>query len=135
MNNANLFFEKTFNFYQLKDPRTYFILITLGKELTKADEYQIWNDIRLAQQKILSEKIKHRNFGDYSKHNCGYDDYPYNGLVIIQGSHFAEWTMHFDSDKNKFSLKEKSERVKNKDGVNLRLFKMNWVMNKKDCQI
>ena len=110
---ANSFFEKTFNFYPLKDPRTYFNLITLGKELTIADEHQIWEDIRLAQQKILSDKrIKHRNFGDYSKHNCGYDDCPYNGLMIKQGSHFAEWTMHFNSDKSKFCPEEKSERVK-----------------------
>ncbi|VAW11216.1 hypothetical protein MNBD_BACTEROID03-2545, partial [hydrothermal vent metagenome] len=57
---------------QLKDPQTYFSVITLGKKLTVADERQIWNDIILNQEKILKEKrIKHRNFGDYSKHNCG----------------------------------------------------------------
>lgn len=52
---ANTIFGKTFNFYQLKDPKTYFDLITLGEELTTADERQIWKNIRGNQQKILKE--------------------------------------------------------------------------------
>ena len=110
---ANTVFEKTFNFYQLKDPKTYFDLTTLGLELTVADERQIWSDIRVNQEKILSDKkIKHRNFGEYSKHNCGHEDCPYNGLMIKQGSSFAEASMHFKSDKNTASSKMKSKRVK-----------------------
>lgn len=110
---ANTFFEKTFNFYQLKDPKTYFGLTTLGLELTVADEKQIWTTIRENQQKILTEKkIKHRNFGDYAKHNCGYDHCPYNGLMIKQGSGLAENEIHFTTDKNKTSAKIKSERIK-----------------------
>ncbi|SDS09751.1 hypothetical protein SAMN05216503_1971 [Polaribacter sp. KT25b] len=119
---ANSIFGKTFNFYQLKDPQTYFDLTTLGLELTVADEKQIWNDIIANQQKILSEKkIKHRNFGAYSKHNCGYKDCPYNGLMIKQGSFLAEGGLHFKSDKNAYSAKLKSKRIKkqrkNKDQI------------------
>jgi len=110
---ANVIFGKTFNFYQLKDPRTYFDLTTLGLELTVADEKQIWDDIIINQEKILSEKkIKHRNFGDYSKHNCGHDACPYNGLMIKQGSFFAESSIHFKSDKNSYAAKTKSKRIK-----------------------
>ncbi|EPR71674.1 hypothetical protein [Cyclobacterium qasimii] len=110
---ANTVFEKTFNFYQLKDPKTYFDLTTLGLELTVADERQIWSDIRVNQEKILSDKkIKHRNFGEYSKHNCGHEDCPYNGIMIKQGSSLAENSMHFKSDKNEVSAKKKSQRFK-----------------------
>ena len=110
---ANTVFGKTFNFYQLKDPQTYFNLTTLGLNMTVADERQAWDDIRVNQEKILAEKrIKHRNFGDYSKHNCGYDDCRYNGLMIKQGSGLAESSMHFNSDKNAYAGKQKSERFK-----------------------
>jgi hypothetical protein len=110
---ANVVFEKTFNFYQLKDPKTFFDLSTLGLEMTVADEKQVWNDIRINQEKILADKkIKHRNFGEYSKHNCGYEDCPYNGLMMKQGSYLAESGMHFNSDRNKVSNKKKSERMK-----------------------
>lgn len=110
---ANERFAKTFNFYQLKDPGTYFELITLGKELTKADENQIWQEIRHNQAKILKEKrIKHRNFGDYSKHNCGYDTCPMNGIMVRQGSWLAEGHMWFNSDKGSYSKKERSDQRK-----------------------
>jgi len=63
-------FKKTFDFLQLKDPKVYFEVSTLGQVLTKGDEEKIWNDILKNQQRILSDKrIKHRNFGQYSKHN------------------------------------------------------------------
>lgn len=110
---ANNIFGKTFQFYQLKDPTTYFHLITLGQELTVADERQMWSDIRKNQQKLLKDKkIKHRNFGDYSKHNCGYDSCPLNGVMVKQGSYFAECTMYFESDKNKYSAKGKSDKLR-----------------------
>lgn len=110
---ANRTFGKTFNFYQLKDPKTYFDLTTLGMDLTQADERQFWEDISVNQQKILSDKkIKHRNFGEYSKHNCGYSDCPYNGLMIKQGSWLTESNMCFESDKNQYAAKDKSERFK-----------------------
>jgi hypothetical protein len=110
---VNCIFGKTFIFLQLKDPITYFDLITLGQELTQADARKIWDDIRNNQEKILlDKKIKHRNFGEYSKHNCGYPDCPYNGLMIKQDSWLAERHMWFQSDKNEYAAKDKSERVK-----------------------
>lgn len=110
---ANTIFGKTFDFYQLKDPKTYFDLTTLGKEMTQADESKIWDNIRMNQEKILyKKKIKHRNFGEYSKHNCGYEDCPYNGIMIKQGSRLTESHMWFESDKSEHAAKEKSDRVK-----------------------
>lgn len=119
---ANTIFEKTFRFYQLKDPRTYFNLTILGKELTIADERQVWEEIRQNQEKILKEKkIKHRNFGAYSKHDCGHEDCKFNGIMIKQGSWFAENEMHFKTDKKKSSRKLKSEQIikqrKNKNRI------------------
>ena len=110
---ANTVFEKTFHFYQLKDPRTYFDLTTLGMELTVADERQLWADIRANQEKILSDKkLKHRSFGVYSKHDCGYEDCPYNGVMIKKGSRLQEGHMWFQSDKDEYVAKEKSLRIK-----------------------
>lgn len=112
-NYANQIFQKTFDFLQLKDPKTFVEVSYLGEELSKGDEEKIWNEIRKSQQKILTDKkIKHRNFGDYSKHNCGYEDCVYNGLMIQQGSRLAEGQIHFDSDISKYSTKEKSEKRK-----------------------
>lgn len=121
---AHKMFKKTFDFLQLKDPKVFVEVSTLGLELTKGDEKKIWNDVRNNQQKILADKrIKHRNFGAYSKHNCGYDDCVWNGLMIRQGSWLSEGNMHFDGDKNKYqqklkSDKRKSERKKEKQIIN-----------------
>ena len=110
---AHQIFNKTFDFLQLKDPKTFVEVEYLGQELTKGDEQRIWDDIKKNQQKILADKrIKHRNFGDYSKHNCGYDNCIWNGLMIRQGSWLTESNMHFDSDKNKYQQKLKSDRRK-----------------------
>ena len=106
-------FKKTFDFLQLKDPRVFVEVSTLGQELTKGDKEKIWNDIRVHQQKILSDKrIKHRNFGHYSKHNCGYEDCVWNGLMIRQGSWLAEGNMHFTGDRHKYQQKLKSNKRK-----------------------
>lgn len=110
---ANRTFGKSYEFLQLKDPKTYFDLETIGKELTPADEKQLWKDIITHQQNILSDKkIKHRNFGNYSKHTCGYDSCHLNGLMIRQGSSLADSCMQFVSDKNRYTAKEKSDRRK-----------------------
>tara|TARA_R110000787_G_scaffold25308_4_gene71145 strand:- start:1015 stop:1557 length:543 start_codon:yes stop_codon:yes gene_type:complete len=110
---AHTVFGKMFEFYQLKNPKTYFDLTTLGLEMTVADEAKVWDDIRTNQEKILSKKkIKHRNFGEYSKHNCGHEDCKYNGLMIRQGSPFTEDHMWFTSDKNETSGKNKSSKIK-----------------------
>jgi len=110
---AHKTFKKTFDFLQLKDPKVFVDVSTLGLELTKGDEEKIWDDVRRNQQKILSDKrIKHRNFGVYSKHNCGYDDCHWNGLMIRQGSWLSEGNMHFDGDKNRYQQELKSDRRK-----------------------
>ncbi len=110
---ANKTFEKTFNFLQLKDPKTYFDLTTLGQELTKADEQQAWDDIKAGQQKILSDKrIKHRNFGVYSKHICAHEDCYLNGVMTKQGSYFSYGEIHFKSDTNRRDRKNKSATFK-----------------------
>ena len=108
---AHIFFQKTFDFLQLKDPYTYFKVSTLGEDLTRGDELNHWRIIRQNQQQILKQKkIKHRNFGAYSKHDCGYEHCPYNGLMVKQGSPLAESSMHFKTDKNHPSKKAKAER-------------------------
>jgi hypothetical protein len=110
---AHVQFQKTYDFLQLKDPKTYIDVLTLGEELTKADERQLWENVKANQQKILADKkIKHRNFGIYSIHDCGYDTCVYNGMMIHRGSRLAESNMHFDSDKNHWAAVSKSERLK-----------------------
>lgn len=110
---AHKLFKKTFDFLQLKDPKTFVEVEHLGQELTKGDERKVWDDVRRNQQRILEDKkIKHRNFGEYSKHNCGYDTCVWNGLMIRQGSWLSEGNMHFDSDRSKYNQKIKSERRK-----------------------
>lgn len=110
---AHTFFQKQFDFLQLKDPRTYIEVNTLGEELTVVDERQLWENVKVNQQKILeNKKIKHRNFGDYSKHNCGVETCVYLGLMIRQGSFFCEQQIRFDSDKNNREAVLKSERLK-----------------------
>jgi hypothetical protein len=110
---AHSFFQKQFDFLQLKDPKTYIEVSSLGQELTKADENQLWLNVRYNQQKILeNKKIKHRNFGDYSKHNCGVETCRYFGMMVKQGGFLCEQQMRFDSDKNPISAKLKSERLK-----------------------
>lgn len=104
-------FKKTFDFLQLKDPKTYIEVKYIGQELTKGDENQIWDDIRKAQNQILSDKrIKHRNFGDYSKHNCGEESCIYNGIMIRQGSWLTENSIH--PLNHRWSEKTKSKRLK-----------------------
>jgi hypothetical protein len=110
---AHKTFIKTFDFLQLKDPKTFVEVSTLGQEFTKGDEEKIWNDIKKNQQRILDEKrIKHRNFGTYSKHSCPYDDCVWNGVMIRQGSRLAWSSMHFFSDKDNYHSQIKSEKIK-----------------------
>jgi hypothetical protein len=107
---AHQIFRKSFDFLQLKDPNTFFKVSYLGMELTEADKHQKWRDIVVNQQKILlDKKIRHRNFGDYSKHSCGYDSCPYNGLMVKKDSVLAEGSMHFLSDKDHYMAKRKSD--------------------------
>jgi len=124
---AHQTFQKTFDFLQLKDPQTYLDVSTLGIELTKVEERQLWDKIRTNQQKILSDKkIKHRNFGEYSKHHCGYEDCVYNGLMIRQGSPLAESNMHFDTDKDKSSAKSMSKKHKSDRKKSKQMIDRDW---------
>ncbi len=110
---AHSIFQKTFDFLQIKDPKTYMDVSTLGEELTKADERQLWQNVVKYQARMVKEKkIDHRNFGIYSIHDCGYETCPYNGMMIQQGSRLAESNMHFESDKNHWAAQSKSERLK-----------------------
>jgi len=110
---AHQIFRKSFDFLQLKDPNTFYNVSTLGLVLTEADKNQCWKDIVRNQQKILAEKkIKHRNFGDYAKHSCGYDTCPYNGLMVKKDSVLSEGNMHFKSDKDQSMAKQKSDNRK-----------------------
>lgn len=109
---ANSIFLKTFEFLQIKDPWTYIKVQTLGIELTNGDKSKIWQEIRENQEKILRQKrIRHQNFGEYSKHNCGYETCPMNGIMIKQGSYMAEYKMCI-GNINKYIQKQKSERRK-----------------------
>jgi hypothetical protein len=94
-------FSKFYNFLQIKDPTTYFKLQTLGQDLTKADIDAFYEQIRENQYKILRQKrIKHRNFGIYSKHGCGYEDCNLNDLMVKQKSWFKEREMYFVQESN-----------------------------------
>jgi hypothetical protein len=122
------FFKKFFDFLQLKDPKTYFDILTIGQILTDGEKSRIWEEIRINQKKILSEKkIKHRNFGTYAKHSCSNVNCYLNGLMIKQGSQFAypSWGMNFNSDKNPFSGKQKSDKLKKES----KKYKLNILKN------
>jgi hypothetical protein len=115
---AHTKFFKTFEFLQIKDSYTYIQVSTIGETLTKADERQLWQDVRINQEQILNAKrIKHRNFGSYAKHDCGYNDCPYNGVMIRQGGFLSESTIRFDSDNHRWAKEWKARRdaVDNRD--------------------
>lgn len=88
-------------------------VVTIRQALTNGDSQKMWDDIKINQQKILMNKrIKHRNFGEYSKHICKSENCPYHGLMISQGSWLQESSMHFTGDKNKHQQRLKLERRK-----------------------
>lgn len=121
-NYAHKLFKKNFDFLQLKDPKTFVDVSNLGMEITKADEEKVWDSVIKNQQKILNDKrIRHRNFGTYSKHDCPYDDCIYKGLMVRPTSRLAWGSIHFDGDKNKYQQKakrRKSERKREKLLIN-----------------
>jgi hypothetical protein len=108
-------FSKSFDFLQVKDPKTYVEIVTLGNLVTKGEKDALWDTIMHNQEKILKEKrIKHRNFGTYSKHICGYESCPYNGKMIQQGKFMCEYEMSLPSDSNKANKGMKS-KISKKD--------------------
>ncbi len=112
---AHKYFHKTFNFFQLKDPGLYVKLTLLGQDWTWQQEGALWDEVRRNQQKILADKkFGHRNFGVYSKHDCGHEHCPYNGLMLNKkiSSWYYQCTMNFPSDKNEYSTKLKAQRYR-----------------------
>ncbi|ALM48969.1 hypothetical protein AMR72_08770 [Flavobacterium psychrophilum] len=109
---AHSFFKKQFDFLQIKDPETYIGVSTIGQELTEGDTHQMWVDLWSYQEKTLKDKrIKHRNFGVYSKHNCPYEDCRFNGMMVRQGSGLAERSLRGANYYGKWKAGElKSER-------------------------
>jgi hypothetical protein len=94
-------FPKFYNFLQIKDPHTYFHLQTLGQELTNADKRAFYKQIKANQYEILHRKrIKHRNFGIYSKHSCGYKDCKLDNLMVKQNSWFKEYEIIFAEESS-----------------------------------
>lgn len=127
---AHMKFLKAFEFFQLKDPGTYIKVSTLGQDLTVADEQQAWNNVKTNQEKWINEKKPgHRNFGVYSKHNCGYKDCPMNGVMIKEGSWMAECHMRFDSDSHQYPKQVKSERRKTDRKNEQRIIKRNMELD------
>jgi hypothetical protein len=111
---AHRTFIKTFDFLQLKDPNTFFEVSTLGQSFTLADERQYWKNIIANQEKILKDKkLNHRNFGVYSRHQCGWDLCPFLGLMVKPGWSLKYADMHHKSDKTKNPGKSKELK---KDG-------------------
>jgi hypothetical protein len=107
---AHEHFLKTFEFLQLKDPFTYFEVSTLGQTLTVADKRQCWKHISTNQQQILKQKrIKHRNFGFYAKHVCGYEHCPYNDVMIPNSHRHRFVHISFNSDENICSKQLKAQ--------------------------
>lgn len=120
-NYANAIFQKTFDFLQIKEPQTYFELITLGEELTNADANQVWKNIKTNQQKILLQKrIKHRNFGVYAKQSEFAGDLPRQNRIMLKQKNtidsprtpFCNTPMQFKSDKSKTMAVIKSQKQK-----------------------
>jgi hypothetical protein len=105
-------FERQFEFLQLKDPHMQIELQVLGwEDITIADRDRLWKDLIANQQKILAAKqIKHRNFGNYSKHDCGYESCPYNGVMIKRGSNLTEAKIIFPTDEHTCRKKWKVDR-------------------------
>lgn len=107
---AHRLFQKSFDFLQIKDPRVYLELTYLGIEMTEVERYQIWQEIKEGQKNILADKrIKHRNFGTYSKHTCGIEGCPYDGLMTQKGSFLEYHPMQMSLDRGSYSAQNKSE--------------------------
>ena len=84
-------FSKYYEFLQIKDPVTYVDLETFGWELDEPQMKEFWGAVRVNQELILKRKrIKHRNFGVYSKHLCVHDNCPFYGVMFPQGSRFLD---------------------------------------------
>lgn len=107
-------FAKSFDFLQLKDPRAFIGVSTLGQTLTKADENQLWENIRDGQRRILTEKrLGHRNFGTYARHNCGLENCPLNGVMFRQSFESENGSINYYSGSHfhRYALQSKAKRL------------------------
>ncbi|MBD2570503.1 hypothetical protein [Anabaena lutea] len=116
-------FGNFYNFLQVKDPHTFFNLQTIGQDLTAGDIQALWHKIFENQSQILKYKrIKHRNFGIYSKHECGDKNCYLKGLMLKQHSWFKEVEIRSKEQKSHFYKKQKAillEKKKYKHKSNL----------------
>lgn len=101
---ANQFFQKTYDFLQVKDPLTFLKLSTLGEDLTDADKRQLEKEIQANQRRILKAKrIKHRSFGIHSRHTC-VETCIWNGLMVKPNSKLSLMNrgggLNFDGDRS-----------------------------------
>ena len=80
--------------------------------MNEQQEDKLWDEVKAFQERKLKEKkFGHRNFGTYSKHNCGMAECPMNGLMVRQGSAMAEGCLWFKSDKNKSYKKRQIKKI------------------------
>ncbi|SEQ79602.1 hypothetical protein [Neolewinella agarilytica] len=107
-------FRKYYDFLVVKDPYTWDRLEHLGENRNRQQEGQDWKEIRRKQEEILRRKrIRHRNFGVYSRHDCGYETCNVNNCMTRpKGPNRYGSEMSFDSDRYKYARKEKSRRHK-----------------------
>ncbi len=107
-------FFNFFEFLQIKDPFTYVAVSILGRTLTKVEESQLWENVEKNQEKILKAKrIKHRNFGIFSRSEQSDPSCAYNGTMIRRnGSNNPHLTgfprLYLASDKRPWNAPWKS---------------------------
>lgn len=77
-------FNRYFDFLVIKDSETWWKTLNPGWEAaSRNDRYVKWRKIEAKQEAIIKRKgFGHRNFGNYSKHNCCYKDCPLNGIMV-----------------------------------------------------
>ena len=115
---AHRYFKKSFDFLQVKDAYTFFHVSVLGKQLSKEQANNLWNEISENSEKILKKKrIKHRNFGVGSKHECISPNCPLEGMMIQGDSYlttqnFSQPSMHTLARTNAKAKAKKVKRIR-----------------------
>ena len=77
-------FARYFDFLVIKDPDTWWQTeYPDWVETSFGDRLNRWREIRERQQVIIERKgLGHRNFGVFSKHDCGRADCPLDGVMV-----------------------------------------------------
>ena len=94
-------FDRYFDFLVIKDPDTWWTTLHPNwVENSFSDRLDRWRKIEHHQRVIIERKgLGHRNFGTYSKHDCGYEDCPLNGVMIKKNDpRRNNCRIHFSSD-------------------------------------